>query len=293
MDAQRIESSISRGVYFLANDAVLDLSIAFLNSFRRSNPTLPLCLVPFNASFEKIAELQSRYNFAISTEEAAFCRCDAISEEFHERTVGHYRKLATWDGAFDEFVYVDVDTVVLEPIEPLFRFLEDFDLMTSHAYVPWIMKFVWHDSIFTTGRLSHRQITFATNTGFILSKRNVLTLEQAEANLSAGLELAPHMALECMEQPFLNYLIVTAGKRYSSLLTLLQQDPSRGDIPLERWGGMSLGGRIEEGRILTEREKVLLVHWAGLGSQAMKGTMPNQELWSYYRNLRSEAARAD
>jgi hypothetical protein len=285
MNAQRIESPVSRGVYFIANDAVLDLGVAFLNSFRRSNPTLPLCLVPFNASFQKIARLQSRYNFSISTDEEAFRRCDVISERFHGRTLGHYRKLATWNGMFDEFAYVDVDTVVLEPIEPLFRLLADFDFMTSHAFLPWIMKFVWHDSIFTTGRLSHRQISFATNTGFILSKRNMLTLDEAEAKLPVGLELAPHMALECIEQPFLNYLLVTAGKRYSSLLTLRSQDPSRHDIPVERWGGMSLGGPVEDGRILTEKEKVLLVHWAGLGSQAPKGTMPNQELWNYYRNL--------
>lgn len=292
MNAQRSESSVKRGAYFIANDTVLDLTIAFLNSFRRSNPTLPLCLVPFNQSFDQVAKLQREYDFSISTDEACFRRCDAIAEKFHGRTLGHYRKLATWQGPFDEFVYVDVDTVVLEPLEPLFRFLTEFDFMTSHGYVPWILKFVWHESIFTTRRLTHQQITFATNTGFIISRRNALTIGEAEMKLQAALELAPHMALDCMEQPFLNYLIVTAGKRYSSLLTLLSKDPSRRDIPLERWGGMELGGRTEAGRILTDKEKILLVHWAGLGSQAPLGTMPNQAFWDYYRTLERPAALA-
>jgi hypothetical protein len=35
-----------RGVYFLANDGILDMAIAFLNSFPTYNPSIALCLIP-------------------------------------------------------------------------------------------------------------------------------------------------------------------------------------------------------------------------------------------------------
>lgn len=114
------------------------------------------------------------------------------------------RKLATWQGIFDEFVYIGIDTVVLENLDVVFSFLRDFDFMTSHAYIPWIVKFVWNESIFRIKRLTQQQILFATNTGFIVSRRNALSLDDVEAKLPSALELAPHMALEYKEQPLIN-----------------------------------------------------------------------------------------
>lgn len=44
-------SPIKQCVYFMANNKVLDMTIAFLNSFRMHNKELPLCLIPYNNDF--------------------------------------------------------------------------------------------------------------------------------------------------------------------------------------------------------------------------------------------------
>src|SRR6185437_3410251 len=72
--------SPTRGVYFLANDSVLDIVIAFLNSFRIHNPTIPLCLIPFAEDVEKISRLADVYGFSIYNDLRCIRRCDKIAD---------------------------------------------------------------------------------------------------------------------------------------------------------------------------------------------------------------------
>src|SRR5262245_12241805 len=106
-----------RGVYFLANDRILDVAISFLNSFRVYNPITALCLVPYGDDIEQLISLRERYNFTVWNDAPALRWCDEVSRAFHGCIVGQYRKLAMWDGPFERFVYIDCDTVVLHSIE--------------------------------------------------------------------------------------------------------------------------------------------------------------------------------
>jgi len=300
---------MNRGVYFLANDGIIDLAIAFLNSFRKHNPDIPLCLIPFNSDFEQLRDLRNKYHFSIYSNGEILARCDEISVGFHKRVMGHYRKLAIWEGDFDQFIYIDVDTVVLRNIEFAFAFLYRFDFVTSHSNIPEIVKWVWKPSIYSAGRLTEEQIAFSANTGFIMSKKGALTLETVMPRLASALSLASHMVLFCKEQPFLNYLIVTSGKKYTSLLNLSLSRRSP-DILLEAWAGLK-GGIVKDGDLLLSngaRPPVFLMHWAGqyqprfrdkliffiLRKLRLRGEndrlmvrffMPYRELWEYYRFL--------
>lgn len=269
------------GVYFLANDRVYDNVVAFLNSFRASNPTIDLCLIPFADDLEQIRALAPRYEFSIYADEDVLRRCDAIGARFHGKPAGHYRKLAAWHGEFDRFVYIDCDTVVLESVDFVFDYLDEYDFLTSHSDIHDIRKFVWRDSVYDTGALTRQQIRFATNTGFIASRRDAQNLDEVEERLDAAVALADHMELMCFEQPLLNYLIVTSGRRYSSLYAIAQRT---GDwtIPQERWAGGSIEAEPGAGRPWSP---TLLVHWAGEWEKSRReGTpIPHRELWERYR----------
>src|SRR5258708_768363 len=103
---------MASGMYFLANDSVINNTIAFLNSVRMHNPSLPICLIPFNDDCERVMRLHARYDFSIWSDCEVLRRCDEISLSFHNRVLGHYRKLALWEGGFTQFVYIDTDTVI-------------------------------------------------------------------------------------------------------------------------------------------------------------------------------------
>ncbi|MEN3305244.1 MAG: hypothetical protein V7603_1446 [Micromonosporaceae bacterium] len=278
---------MSQGVYFLANDTVLDQTLGFLNSFRTYNPDIPLCLVPFADDDTQIRSHAQRYRFTVWSDDAVLRRCDEISQAFHDgATAGQYRKLAMWTGDFDEFIYIDTDTIVLEPVDFAFHHLGRYDFLTSHSNYPHLRQWVWRDSIETTGALTAEQIAFAANTGFIVSRAGLLDPAKVAADLAAPLALASHMTLLCAEQPLLNYLIVTSGRPYSSLSLVAAQtgDP---DIPLEQWAGGDIG-RVEEGRLVPlDCRRVLLVHWAGEWQRVRSegGTVPYHELWQHYRAM--------
>lgn len=293
-----------RGVYFLANDKILELAIAFLNSFRKFNPDIPLCLIPYDANFQKIASLSDRYNFSIYTDNEILNQCDIISTSFFDNINGNFRKLALWEGPFDEFIYIDSDTVVLKNVEFCFRYLSEYDFITSNSNIPSIRKWVWKDSIYNANFLSNDQINYAANTGYIISHRKALPLKLAAEKINAALEIKDHMELWCAEQPFLNYLFVTSGK-FTSLLTLYCKNPYQ-KIPLEQWGGRK-DGIIKKGNIYfpDENVSILLIHWAGVYEltkferwvyhklfkffgikreiPAVSFFMPNKRLWNYYR----------
>ena len=278
---------MQRGAYFLANDAILEQAIGFLNSFRTYNPTIPLCLIPFADDYSRIGALSGRYGFTVWRDENVLRRCDAISREFHDgRTMGQYRKLAMWTGPFDEFVYVDSDTIVLEPVDFVFEFLSRYGFVTSHSNIQEIRRWVWRDSIYQTNVLSRGQIAFAANTGFVVSRTGLIDPEAVWRDLAEPLSLAPHMELLCCEQPLLNYLMVTSGVRYSSLWVIAAKRRMT-DMPLEQWAGDDIG-RVEEGRLIPSRaNRVLLVHWAGEWQRARDegGKIPYYDLWQHYRAM--------
>lgn len=271
------------GVYFLANDRVYDQVVAFLNSFREHNPTIALRLIPFADDTTRVEALASRYGFSLWSDAEVLNRCDAISAQFHGEVVGHYRKLAAWEGEFDRFLYIDCDTVVLRPVDFVFEYLDRYDFLTSHSNIPTIRKFVWRDSIYDAAALTREQIRYAANTGFVASRRDALDLDRAEARLDGALALADHMELICCEQPLLNYLIVTSGRPYTSLSSIAAKTGDWG-IPQERWAGMSID-MVPDTQV--PQPPILLVHWAGEWEKSRReGTpIPHRELWEHYRTL--------
>jgi hypothetical protein len=274
-------------VYFLANDAIFDAAVAFLNSLRAHNPDIALCLVPFADDVTRLTALRDRYRFDIWSDQSLLRACDDISAGFHGRTVGQYRKLALWEGRFDEFVYVDSDTVVLHSLDFVYPYLAEHAFVTSHSNIAELRRWVWHDSIEATGALDPAQYDFAASTGFVASRRGCLPFAEVAAKVPAALDLAEHMELVCCEQPLLNYLMVTSGRPYTSLHAIAA---ATGDatIPMERWAGEPLGP-VVGGQVVQRAGKppILLAHWAGEWVRAaMTGRpIPNHALWSHYRAL--------
>jgi hypothetical protein len=298
----------SRGLYFLANDKVLDLAIAFLNSARTFNPDLPICLIPYDDQTKRIRERAAHFEFSILEDEALLRWCDAISLEFHEpacRGRGMYRKLAGWFGPFDEFLYIDLDTLILRPIDFLFPLLREFDAVTAYSNDPGSRNFVWQDFLQPNADISQAQIDYAANMGFILSHRGMLSKPAVDALLPAAKRLAPAMQLECFDQPFHNYVIARLAKNYTSLRCLNLPPENRG-LPEECWPG-SKAWRVElDGSATYRGEPRALshIHWSGvmaprplekkvyawlarlgLPTPAVRVKLAQGHLWHHYRRL--------
>ena len=278
------EFNTPRGVYFLANNKVFEQVVAFLRSFRTHNPDIPLCLIPFDSDFDRIAELKATYSFSIFDDANLLASCDAISEKFHGFVLGTYRKLVAWEGIFDDFIYIDVDTVVIESVDFAFEHLKHGDYIASHSNLENIRCWVWKDSVYATNLLTPPQIEYSANTGFFVSRRGLLPMKHCLAKVNGALELKDSMELDCMEQPFLNYLIVTSGYSHTSLLQLLMIGIAP-TVSLEWWAGTP-DGHVDGGKLYDPRgASVFLVHWAGFWKKSGGSSigLPYKELWDFYR----------
>lgn len=270
-----------RGIYFLASDAVRELVVAFLNSVRTFEPLLPMCLIPFDSNVDWIRTVCSEYDFSVWSDEAALNRCDEISLKFHSQVCGQYRKLATWSGPFDEFAYIDVDTVLLSVLDAPMRLLDEYDVICGVSNLQSLRQFVWRGDV--NAIEPSLDTAYSANTGFIISRKDAITLDFADALLVDAAKIRQFMALQCAEQPFLNYLVVRSGLRYSSLSAARRKDPSS-KLPVEVWAGM-----FDE-NILCLRKRPLLVHWAGLWQSGKHLSSPT---WLHFRHLRANSQSKD
>lgn len=299
---------IKRGVYFLANDRIYDLVVAFLNSLRRFNPTIPLCMIPFRNDIDRLLKLKQTFNFDVYSDNEYLSCCDDISLNFHPKITGHYRKLACWHGPFDEFVYIDVDMVVLKNIDFSFRLLSHYDFITSCSNIPETERWVWKPSINNTQHLTNEQIRYAANTGFVISSKRVFSQEMIKSALADAEPLIPHMELLCKEQPLLNFLAVSSGIRFTSLFNLTDTNLFLENY-IEFWAGnprkslMSGNVTLVSGKL----RHVFLIHWAGCWQPekndvrlfkilkllqlrknmwSISKWMPLKKIWLQYRNMK-------
>ncbi|HRZ43232.1 MAG TPA: hypothetical protein P5228_11080 [Bacteroidales bacterium] len=303
----RHPESLPTGVYFLANDRILDITVAFLNSFRKHNPDIPLCLIPFRSDTAELEKLQKTYSFTIYNNPEVLALADEISLLFHPSVTGHYRKLACWHGPFDKFIYIDVDMAVLKPLDFAFRLADQFGFVTSLSDIPEAEKWVWRPEIYHTGTLTPDQIRFSANTGFIISERGRIPLHNLPERAKEAVPLAMHMELSCKEQPLLNYLMVTSDLTCSSLWNLAGNSLFPENY-VEYWAGNGKKG-LQKGYTTEckgEMREVFLIHWAGVWQLrkseikafalfstlrlkkhiwAVSIFMPLRKLWRKYRYL--------
>src|SRR5690606_38932611 len=174
---------------------------------------------------------------------------------------------------YDNFIYIDIDTVVNHSFDCIFDFLKDYDLLTATSNFDPIRGWVWRntiDTVATKGLLTWAQKAYAANTGFIAAKKESFSLDFFMGKALEAIKLIPHMELHCIEQPFLNYAFVTSSKKISSL-RVLRCESGDETIPIERWAGEKFaiveGGKIrfpQESGTWFYENPVLFVHWAGL-----------------------------
>src|ERR1041385_3167220 len=116
---RRIRRQMSDGLYFLANDRVLNWSIAFLESVRSHEPELRLVMIPFDSRIDEIARLADQYRFEIF-DHRSLSELDEIGKTFYptweiwQRT---FRKFAVFWGPLERFIFSDVDIVHLEGVQ--------------------------------------------------------------------------------------------------------------------------------------------------------------------------------
>ena len=241
------------GVYCLANDEVLEWFQAFVRSFRKFHPDLPLTVIPYNSQIQKLLALGEQYSFSVMDENYA-SHFDHIAPRVAGQRIagGTFRKLACFLGDYDYFLFLDSDIVLTMDLEQVFA-----------AFTQSTYDLVYFDTdiqVFKPDfarKMMEKYDQFGFNAGAFFARKQALSESTILQAVASGEQIQNQF--DCWgEQPFFNYLCQVSRCRMTHIHRLapqmtfkpkvwspfnydvqaeLYQDPERGQLPLIHWAG--------------------------------------------------------
>lgn len=271
---------MNRGIYIVANDAVIDSAIALLSSLRFYDPQLPVVLIPFDQHYHQVWQLLSEHYQVQLFPDLQFLEdlTETIARIFPVNFLKRphkLRKLAAWFGPLDEFLYIDTDIIVFRSLTETLDYLTESDFVScdfqfrGRGLADVFSATVLEAAIFTPAEV---QDTF--NSGFWGSRRQALSFEQMTTLLQ---DCANHpeyfdFSSGTTDQPILNYIVLKSMPRRLNLTQINPDEPGN-------WAGSS--HFIERHHRLYDGHRPLrYLHWAGV---SMGTDGPYRQLWEYYR----------
>ncbi len=229
------------GYYLLGDDAVVEWASVAMSTLRRHEPHAEVLLIPFGGPNRLISQVAETYGIGHWEDMGTLEQWDELGAAFFaDNVVGQrlFRKLATFDGPYQSFVFLDCDVLVRQPLSWLLTELaqSDSQLLFADEDVA---------AVYTGALAVEMQQQYGArgwNTGVWAANRGALSLEMARSLLADGVSRKGGFA-PTGEQPFFNFLIdeggiradrLTRGDRPVSALMMLDRPD---DSPVYHWAG--------------------------------------------------------
>lgn len=291
------------GICTLANDRVFDQLVALLNSIEAIiGQSIPVCIYPFDDQLNRIrAEIANRPNVMLYDDQASIDRWDNFMQRIAPerlnqklRLYGAHRRFCAFDGPFDRFVYMDADTLLMQPLDAV------FDKLNSHDWIVYDYQFLDPSKIYNLNTptlyeifSSERVKTEIFCSGFFAAKRGLFDVQQRET-LIAQLQAGERDILYegAGEQPVLNYMVMRSHLKCCNLAQLLRSEESTGC-------SVTSGHFEERNHVLYDRgTRLTYLHYIGVKPQLMERVcqgenvaFPYRDLFLYYRFLHEPEKR--
>lgn len=269
----------SWGCFTLANDLVLDWTLALLASLRQFAPDLPLVVIPFDDRQAALSGHVDRFGHRY-LESPEVDRMHELGRRFYpsdDFSARGFRKLAAFSGPFDRFLFLDTDVLALGPLE---------DLLEAIASAPADLVYFDTDveQVFRPGplrrALESRHELVGFNAGLFASRQGLLDADRLADCLSDlssdwSNELVPNA-----EQPFLNLYALRAGWRRARASELVRDTCSTCWAAAGRLEFDGHAYRLRDSGRWDEGRRMRFAHWAGF---RLAPEMPNRPTWSEFR----------
>ena len=275
-------SQPNRGVYIVANEKVGDNAIALLASLRSHDPDVPVYMIPFNDDYQALfKKLNSLYQVQLFPDLAfleAFTQ--KIGEIFPRDFLAlpnKMRKLASWFGPLEEFLYIDTDILFFEPVSKTLAYLDQADFICcDYHFKGRKLRDVFSPSVIECGIFPEDIVNSVFNSGLWGSKKGTITLEQMYQRLGECAQNRDYFDFSggTTDQPIMNYLVLNTIDKRLNIAQIIPNEPGS-------WGGMK-HFITREHALYDGETRLRYLHWAGT---PMRSGGPYRELWEYYRYL--------
>ena len=273
---------MTRGIYIVANDKVIDNAIALLNSIRLYDREVSIFMIPFNDQYHQVASvLQAKHQVKLFPDLSFVEQFTQKIAEIFDRNFlalpNKMRKLVQWFGPLDEFLYLDTDIIVFEKIAQVLDYLENYEFINCDYHfkgrklLDIFSPVVREKQIFTEPEL---QDVF--NSGFWASKKGIFSEKELYKLLE---ECANHreyfdFSQKTTDQPILNYIILKSTTKRLNLVKISDRETGS-------WAGSS-HFQARDSVLYDGDKRLRYLHWAGT---KIESGYPYWEIWKYYRYL--------
>ncbi len=187
--------------------------------------------------------------------EAEAARFDGIAHRVAGQRIagGTFRKLCTFFGEYETFLFLDSDIVVTQSLKPFFAAFEKS--ATDFVYFDTDMTMVYTPDF--AAKMIAEFGSAGFNSGAFLARRGCFTEAEILTAVESGEKIRDHFSI-WGEQPFLNYLVDTTRRRQLPAAELV---PGTTDKP---WARMPF--RHEDHRDLyldAAGRGMPFIHWPG------------------------------
>jgi hypothetical protein len=291
------------GIYTLANDQVYDQLVALLNSIEaNAGRSLPVAVIAYDDRLEKVAaEIDRRPQVTLLHDPALFAPWEEFSLQVWQT---HPQALAQWqaqgvktaffrvgenhrygafnpEAPFESFIYMDADTLLLQPVDFIFEKLQEVDFVLydfqykdpGHIYS---LESPRLGQVFSTEAIE-RSIFCS---GFYGAKRGLITPDDRQWLLEQlrqgdGEILYPRAP----NQSLLNYMVMKLGLKVYNF--------GRELPPAQRTGNSVTSSHFEQrDRWLYDKGNPLtFLHYIGVSSRYFNRLCQGENLMFPYRDL--------
>ena len=297
-----------RGIYTLANDNLYDQVIALINSIRRNyDESIPICIIPYDDNTSKLRCLNLD-NVSWFDNEESFRKWYSFASDIwsHKRFSSRrrsawyhgantIRKLCSFDGPFDRFIYIDSDALVMSSLEDCFNKLDDYDCVFDDWEHRKKECFLSLDLVRKKYSYSDDEIKihchcsdfFAARASLINSK----TLDELKCSLLDGEEVDLINERGWWDEVYLfSYITLKLNSRVFNY-TLSQH-------PQDRTGNIAgVDPFVERDFVLYNQEglkPIRRIHYMGYSSEAFRRlsrgedvSIPHQDVFLHYRFMKN------
>lgn len=304
------------GIYTLANDKVFDQLVGLLNSIEaNAGQDYPVCVIAYNDQLDRVKqELANRPNVTLLDSPELFkfwedfsydvwkahptalddWKAQGVSTRFYRVGENHRYCAFDDDAPFDRFIYLDADTLVMGPLEPFFKALDDSDFAVydfqfkdpSHIFnlesdrlEPLFGQERIQQEIFCSGCYASRKGVFSRD-----------DLAAVVASLEAG--DADVLYLGAPNQSVLNYMVMKSGRRVHNLARHWPKEAATGN-------SVTSSHFVAQDHVLyDDQARLTYLHYIGISSRVFKSLcegnnidFPYREIFLHYRYLKEPEAQ--
>ncbi|MBD2480624.1 Npun_R2821/Npun_R2822 family protein [Planktothrix sp. FACHB-1365] len=292
-----------QGICTLGNDVVYDQLVALLNSIDAIlGPETPVCVFPFDEKLERLtAEISRRPNVSLYDNQEIIAQWDefmagaspaSINRQY--RIYGGHRRFCAFTGPFEQFVYMDADTLLMSPLDVIFKKLDEYDC------VVYDFQFLHPEKVYNVKSPKLTQVfpqelidSQIFCSGFYATKRGVFDQDKCQwllSNLQEGGEV--EVLYPTGDQPVLNYMFMRSGIPIYNCAYHFPKTIATGN-------SVTSSHFEEKDHILYDKgNRLTYLHYIGIAPCVMQAVcqgenidFPYRDLFLYYRYLHEPEKR--